>query len=332
MQRDALANAVVAYASNIDNLGVLGGAIEKIAHRHVALNVTPGLYPMVHDNLMIAIAETLGDAVTPEIAEGWSEAVMFLAGVCINAEEDLAVKLASRQGGWRGEREFELVSKEAQAQDVVTFKFAPTDGYQGGFEYTAGQYLTIRNEGRTPRHYTLTSKSGDDTLQCTTRLLKGGGDHPAGDVTSFMHQEMAIGDKCLMGPPAGVFIPKAGDKPVALISAGIGITPMYAFLNNMGSERVKQALHIEENPNRHAFKSEFEKSGVACQWIYTAETGRPSLADEAVQLCNAVGKDADYYICGPAGFMSAMEAELKVAGASSSSGSSRTTSTLVTTL
>ena len=52
LQQDALAHAVVAYASNIEDLSVLGGAVEKIAHRHVGLCVTSNLYQLVHDNLM----------------------------------------------------------------------------------------------------------------------------------------------------------------------------------------------------------------------------------------------------------------------------------------
>merc|ERR1719311_65092 len=51
-QRMALANAVCAYATNIDNLGALTGAVKIIAHKHCALNVQPPHYQIVHDNLM----------------------------------------------------------------------------------------------------------------------------------------------------------------------------------------------------------------------------------------------------------------------------------------
>lgn len=310
MQNKALADAIVAYASNIDNLGAIGGVVEKIAHRHVALNVTQELYPIVHNNLMIAIGDTLGDAITPEIGQAWSDAVMFLAGVCISTEDKLAQQYANRKGGWRGEREFEIVSKVKRAEETFSFELAPTDGYRGVFEYSAGQYLTIRTDGRTPRHYTLTSASGDATLQCTTRLCDGG------DVSSYMHQEMAVGDRCLLGPPCGIFVPKDTDSDAVLISAGIGVTPMFSFLGSLGSRRVKQVLHVDQSPTRHAFRSEFEQSGVECKFIYTENTGRPDLAMEAQRLCEAVGLDADFYICGPPNFMNIMEEELKNRGAS----------------
>lgn len=309
MQNKALADSIVAYASNIDNLGAIGGVVEKIAHRHVALNVTPELYPIVHDNLMIAIGDTLGDAITPEIGEAWSDAVMFLAGVCIDAEERIAQQAASRQGGWRGEREFELVRKVEQAAGTMSFDLAPTDGYSGGFEYSSGQYLTIRINGKTPRHYTLTSASGDTTLQCTTRLLDGG------DVSSYMHGEMAIGERCLLGPPVGIFTPQHSDSDAVLISAGIGVTPMFSFLGSIGP-RVKHAMHVDQSPERHAFRTEFEQAGVDCKFIYTDESGMPDLSKEAERLCETVGPEAEYYVCGPPSFMSTMEEELQKRGAS----------------
>ena len=43
-QPKALAGAVLAYARNIDNLS---GAVERIVHKHVALNILPEHYPIV---------------------------------------------------------------------------------------------------------------------------------------------------------------------------------------------------------------------------------------------------------------------------------------------
>ncbi len=86
-QPRALADSVVQYAVNIENLGALGPLVSKIAHRHCALSVKPEHYGIVHSNLMLAIGEVLGSAVTPEIGKGWSDAVLALAGICIDAEE-----------------------------------------------------------------------------------------------------------------------------------------------------------------------------------------------------------------------------------------------------
>ena len=85
-QPEALAASVCAYATNIKDLSPLlvpGGAVDAINHRHCALNIQPAHYLPVHDHLMGSIAHVLGpklgDALTPEVAGAWSEAVRFLA-------------------------------------------------------------------------------------------------------------------------------------------------------------------------------------------------------------------------------------------------------------
>ena len=56
----------------------------------MALGITAPLYPIVHKNLMAAIAETLGDdVVTEEVGGAWSQAVLALADLLVGAEEKL---------------------------------------------------------------------------------------------------------------------------------------------------------------------------------------------------------------------------------------------------
>ena len=61
-QQRALAGAIVAYAANIDNLEVLGGAVELIAQKHASLMIKPEHYPIVGENLLASIREVLGEA------------------------------------------------------------------------------------------------------------------------------------------------------------------------------------------------------------------------------------------------------------------------------
>jgi nitric oxide dioxygenase len=58
-QSKALTAAVVAYARNIDNLGVLGSRVERIAQKHVGLNILPKHYPFVAEALLGAIKDVL---------------------------------------------------------------------------------------------------------------------------------------------------------------------------------------------------------------------------------------------------------------------------------
>jgi hemoglobin-like flavoprotein len=88
-QYKKLAQAVYAYAANIDNLGALGKGIETIAHAHVKTKIKPEHYPLVGGALLSAIKEVLGDAASDEVINAWKEAYFFLADVLIKREEEL---------------------------------------------------------------------------------------------------------------------------------------------------------------------------------------------------------------------------------------------------
>jgi len=92
-QHKKLAAAVVAYASNIENLSVLDKAIEKMVGTHVKVKVLPEHYPLVGGALLEAIKKVLGEAATPEIIDGWKEAYFFLADVLISKEKEAYSKL-----------------------------------------------------------------------------------------------------------------------------------------------------------------------------------------------------------------------------------------------
>ena len=73
-QPHALAAAILGYARNIDNPGVLGAVIERITQKHVGYNIMSEHYPFVAEALLEAIAHVLGEAATPEILSAWGEA------------------------------------------------------------------------------------------------------------------------------------------------------------------------------------------------------------------------------------------------------------------
>ena len=85
----ALADAVCAYFSNIDNLGVLGPAVNLIAHKHCSLGVRPEHYPIVGKHLLAAVKDVLGAAATDEIVGAVAEAYGLLADICIQREAEL---------------------------------------------------------------------------------------------------------------------------------------------------------------------------------------------------------------------------------------------------
>lgn len=88
-QRVKLANAIYAYAANIDKLYNLKSGIEKIALAHVKTEVKPEHYPIVKESILYAFVEVLGNVLTKDIVQAWSEAYDFLANVLIDREKSL---------------------------------------------------------------------------------------------------------------------------------------------------------------------------------------------------------------------------------------------------
>src|SRR6476646_3959135 len=87
-QRRALAASVVAYATQLvdPNAPSFAPVMRRIDHKHVSLGIRPEQYTIVGHHLMKAVAEVLGDAVTPEVARAWDE-VYWLFSVQLIAEE-----------------------------------------------------------------------------------------------------------------------------------------------------------------------------------------------------------------------------------------------------
>ncbi|MCX7284648.1 MAG: globin domain-containing protein [Novosphingobium sp.] len=90
-----LANAILAYAKNIDKLENLGPAVGRMVQRHVDCGVKAEHYPYVAAALLPAIRDVVGaDVATDEVLAAWGEAYWMLADILIAAEQDAYAKAA----------------------------------------------------------------------------------------------------------------------------------------------------------------------------------------------------------------------------------------------
>lgn len=82
-----LANAILAYAKNIDKLQNLGPAVQRMVARHVETGVKAEHYPYVAEALLPAIRDVLGaEIATDAVLAAWGEAYWMLADILIAAE------------------------------------------------------------------------------------------------------------------------------------------------------------------------------------------------------------------------------------------------------
>ncbi|MPW37715.1 NO-inducible flavohemoprotein [Vibrio sp. B1Z05] len=251
-QREALFNAICGYAANIDNLGALLPVVEKIAQKHTSFMITAEQYNIVGGHLLATIDELFSPG--QEVLDAWGEAYGVLANIFIQREEDIYVDNEQHTGGWRGLRDFEVIEKTQESSVITSFVLQPTDG-KAVMDFNPGQYLGIyinteKFENQEIRQYSLSAAPNGKTYRIS---VKRDGE---GRVSNFLHDDLQQGDIIKVAPPAGDFFLQAqSDKPVVLVSAGVGLTPMLSMLEALqGSDKAVTWLHAAENGEQHAFK------------------------------------------------------------------------------
>ena len=330
-QPRALADAILAYARNIDRLQVMTPAVERIAQKHVGLQILPEHYPYVGRALLKAIEEVLGDAATRDVLAAWTEAYWFLAKLLIGREAELYREIAASRGGWTGWRNF-IVAEKVRESDVITsFILRPTDGAPV-IAHKPGQYLTfsvaLPDRGTYRRNYSISAAPNDETYRISVKR------EPGGMVSGWLHDAVAPGDTLRVAPPAGDFVlPETSERPLVLLSGGVGLTPMIAMLETLAEIRPDaevQFVHGTLDGSTHAMKDRIRT-------LTGSGTRRATLFYEAPRGSDLRGRDfdrtgritpewlrentpmheAEYFVCGPTGFMASCIRGLSNAGVSS---------------
>jgi nitric oxide dioxygenase len=319
VQQKALATAITAYAANIDNLAVLGNAIDTIVNKHVSLQIKPEQYPIVGANLLASIKEVLGNAATDDIIKAWNEAYNFLANVLIEKEKAIYQANANVKGGWDGFRDFVIQDKIKESNAITSFYLVPKDGKELP-TFLAGQYITVQvptSDGSTTmRNYSLSDKSGNNYFRISVKK------EDKGFVSSLLHSNLQIGDTIKVGFPCGEFVFKPTGKPVIFLAGGVGITPILSMLKTALTTNVDiTLLYSAYNPNIIAFQGKInqlaqEYPNFKVQYYYTSTDERSVLADNETkglitpEVVSALPKNADYYFCGPTNFMLSVYSQL----------------------
>lgn len=241
-QVHALAAAVLAYAQNIDNLGVLTSAVERIAHKHVGYHILPEHYPFVAEALLGAISEVLGEAATPDIVKAWGEAYWFLADILKGREATIREEIEQLEGGWDGWRRFVVADKVRESSVITSFVLRPFDG-KPVLRHRPGQYLTLRfgpaGEPAMKRNYSIScAPNGDHYRISVKREANGKGG------SRFLHDHVGVGAVIEATPPAGeFFLPEAPQRPVVLLSGGVGLTPMVSMIETIAADHPGLEAH-----------------------------------------------------------------------------------------
>ncbi len=230
---------------------------------------------------------------------------------------------------WPGFRTLVVTAKHAETSDVLSLELESDAGdpLPSG---RPGQFVTLKlrpDAGSPPlvRSYSLSGAPGGTRYRISVKVESQGaaGQH----IRTGVH----VGDRLEVGAPRGVFVLDDGDRPVVLVSAGVGVTPMLAMLHALhdaGSTREVWWFHGARNRAEHAFALEaqalLDDLGRAHRRV---SYSRPDATDRAGVDYDAVGHitadtladaavpiDGEFYLCGPTEFMDALRDGLAALG------------------
>ncbi|MEO3977891.1 globin domain-containing protein [Streptomyces sp. CAU 1734] len=318
-QQRALAGSIAAFAvALIDHPDIRPDTLlGRIAHKHASLGVTRDQYAIVHTHLFAAIAETLGDAVTDEVAAAWDEVYWLMAHALIAIENGLYAEAGTEPGP--SLRDHLVVGRRTETDEVVTFLVRPADGSPLP-PFRPGQYVSVQVElpdgAHQIRQYSL-SGAPADALQFSVRRVTG---TPDGEVSGHLHDRVRPGDVLRVSAPFGDVALADGDGPVLLASAGIGCAPLITMLGALAGQRSKRrvtVVHADRSRRDHAFHAELGRlvaelpDAEAHVWYEHPEgdwpAGRTGLADLSGVR---VDPGTTAYLCGPLPFLRATRTRL----------------------
>ncbi|MCZ4281005.1 pyridoxamine 5'-phosphate oxidase family protein [Kiloniella laminariae] len=236
---------------------------------------------------------------------------------------------SDNRDSWRPYRVSEI---EPESETVSSFSLVPDNPGQSLPFYTAGQHLPIRvslekeGSGRNGpeatgvrRNYTLSNAYDGRQYRLTVKREK------AGRVSKFLHDQLKPGDIIEAQAPRGNFVlDEESQRPVVLLSVGVGITPMIAMLEAFLKEqtvtrndRQLYFIHGNEKPGQQPFLDYLTGLGqIFGQLNLHLCYVRPEpgdVMDDKTSFHGRIDKASlqrflplgayDFYLCGPADFM-----------------------------
>lgn len=304
-----------------------GDEIEKIAdgpERISVAEIDSLLYTANHDLKRIAIAARI-----PALSAGWKGSFEgFLQadknGIH-NGNPGLTASTSSLPA-WDGFRWVKVAEVHRETSEVASVVLADVGGSPLP-PALPGQYLVLRcapdkNSAPLVRSYSISGASDAGTYRISVKRGTGPGSRHLVDATQ-------AGERLEIAAPRGEFILRPGGRPVVLLSAGIGITPVLSMLHalargNAESPRDVWWIHAARNAAEHVFAQEAWQLLAAIPGSHSAIAySEPGPADRPgndfdirgrLDLASleklAIPVGADFYVCGPSAFLKDMNRDL----------------------
>ena len=295
-----------------------------------------------------------GDAVHRLSAHPVSMTVRQMSNLLYFEKDDLdgarrALRIDAMSPGWRQSFETRLVKakpagaareplrslvvtrKVRESENAISFYLAPADG--GALApFLPGQFLPLKLDipGQYQpvlRTYSLSDSPFADHYRLTIKKETAPPDLPdayPGVASSFFHDEVDAGSTVLAQSPRGRFVlDPSRERPVVLLSPGIGVTPLISMLTAIVESRSRCQtwfIHGARNGQEHAMGALVRQLAEAHDHVHThVRYSRPTPEDMAGQDYDDKGhvdvellknllpdQKCDFYLCGPTPFMKSL--------------------------
>jgi ferredoxin-NADP reductase/MOSC domain-containing protein YiiM len=246
----------------------------------------------------------------------------------VNGNAGLILPQAAHPAG-PGFRPLTVTAIEHESADVISLTMRSADA-QPLPTALPGQYVVLRLQpvASAPplfRCYSLSAAPSTERYRISAKI------EPNGVAGPYLRDHVRMGDVLDVSFPRGSFILQSGERPLVLLSAGIGATPVLAMLHALAAARSTQQVfwvHAARDGQHHPFAVEVRRLMDALpRGLSFVCYSRPDSSDKMGEnfdaaahlsrsVFNKVGisREADVYLCGPTRFMSDMKEELATFG------------------
>ena len=274
---------------------------------------------------VLSVAHTLGAGT--DASEPWMRVLLVTTGAPILFL--FVMRVLTPRPGPRFLR-YRIAEVRPESRTVSSFELVPA-GRARVASVQPGQFVTLRADvpgaGRILRSYSVSRPPDGDRLRVSVKR------EPEGVMSRHLHDALDVGADVEIAGPAGAFVLGGDDgRPLALISAGIGATPVLAMLHALaGRDRRREVwwIHGARNGGEHAFRAEVQALlGRLDRARSHVRFSRPEPRDVRGRDFDADGRitadairalgvpvHAEFRLCGPHAFVDEIVRGLRAAGA-----------------
>ncbi len=206
-----------------------------------------------------------------------------------------------------------------ETADAVSLVFDVPADLSHIFRYEAGQFVTLDppvSSLPVRRCYSMSSSPFVDAdMRITVKRV------PGGRVSNWLNDAVSAGVSLAVSPPAGRFVLSEGAGDVVLFAGGSGVTPVLSIIKTVlaGTARRARLLYANRDDESVILRGELaaleHTYGERLSVVHHLDRKGGLIVEDDVHGFVLGARDAEYYICGPVGFMGTVQRGLASFGA-----------------